>query len=283
MVGSSFTYGEKLALYTRWLRRREDVKNYRIDGLLSENCNLIGRFDFSKNQITGWVQDLSDLENRRLCVCVTRDGKIIASMPVNDRGEVGWRFGIPLDGMVNPQDVLHERIRVVVHDRDGNLQTLPIEGSTQLALINEFISDQTSAYLQINFHEGGNSNTFLGEGWSGQERNHRWAIGMQSTVILPLQLPKCDFVMEILCWPFTAGSRLTAQSLSILVGRDELTRLTIERQSFLKVVIPQSVFLEATSAVIQFPASRCAKSGNPRRKRGYAPTCDCIQTTYDLL
>ena len=241
-----------MSFFTFFFRSPKDPRSHYLDCSRSESCNLSGRFDFSKNLITGWAQDLSDPDNRGLRIFVFRDKEILASAPVNERDEVGWHFEIPLDASVSPQDILHERVRVVVCDKNDDVFTLRLEGATQLALISEFVADSTPPYLLIDFRKGGNNDLYLREGWSGQEQTHRWTTGMQSALALPPPRPEYDGIVEILLWPFTAGPWLTTQDLRVLVNGMELANLSIQRQSFLKFAIPRTAFLESVPTVIRF-------------------------------
>src|SRR5271166_5570547 len=142
--------------------------------------DLTGVFDFSDDLITGWVVDRCDPSERDLTVSVVSGDEVVAHSHGDGPGEVGWRFGMSLGGRVDGSDVLHERIRVLVRDNSGRSRALRLEGSTQLQLIREYLSDPVTPLLEIDFRNGGNSDTFLRLGWSNQEKIHRWTEGAES-------------------------------------------------------------------------------------------------------
>jgi hypothetical protein len=162
--------------------------------------DLTGWFDFSENLITGWAVDRADPSEDNLTVAAVRRDSVIASARVNGKDTIGWRFAIEIGTKVNGYDIVHEQVRVLVRDAVGHTQALRLVGSTQLVLIREFFSDPVTPLIEIGFSESGNSNAFVMEGWSDQEKAHRWTVGAQSTLAFTLPPHMHSCAVELL-WP----------------------------------------------------------------------------------
>ena len=234
-----------------------------------------GTFDFSDETITGWVVDRYNPLERRLIVCVVRGEAVIAQAAVGERGDVGWRFSLGLHGQVSGADVLHERIRVVVSDVEGITHVLRIEGSTQLQLINEHMSELEAPFLEIDFREGGNSNAFLKSGWSYQEKIHRWTDGGESSIACGVVPCARDCDLTILLWPFTPCEQLKEQELEVLVNQVSVGRFSISQQSFLRCRVPSSLLFVDECSVIRFlhpnaTSAAILKVGNDPRPLAFA-------------
>jgi len=214
--------------------------------------DLTGVFDFSDDLITGWVVDRCDPSERDLTVSVVSGDEVVAHSHVDGPGEVGWRFGMSLGGRVDGSDVLHERIRVLVRDNSGRSRALRLEGSTQLQLIREYLSDPVTPLLEIDFRNGGNSDTFLRLGWSNQEKIHRWTEGAESAIVFQMSPIDhyCD--LELLLWPFTVPGKLTEQRLEVLVNKTQLGRFSVTHKSFLRCRVPPSLLNCQPCVVIDF-------------------------------
>jgi hypothetical protein len=267
------------------------------------SCHLTGCFDFSGGRITGWAKNTikSHDRDRSLLVAVVRARHVISSVTVAEEScDAGWRFAIETGSQVTGSDILYERVRVLVRDALGGVQALRPEGTTQLALIRELITDPAPPLIEIDFREGGNSSMFTMEGWSGQEKIHRWTDGTQST--LAVALSPCEFRcdLELLVRPFTVPDRLDLQRLQILVNETPVARFDIAHQSILRCGIPISVLSESELTIVRFthpdaasPAS-FAVSDDPRLlalafKRmkiitaaAGSPECECTVRRADL-
>jgi hypothetical protein len=267
------------------------------------SCHLTGCFDFSGGQITGWAKNTieSHDRDRSLLVAVVWGRHVISSVSVGEESYgAGWRFAIETGSQVTGSDILYERVRVLVRDALGGVQALRPEGTTQLALIRALITDAAPPLVEIDFREGGNSSMFTMEGWSGQEKLHRWTDGTQST--LAIALPQCEFRcdLELLVRPFTVPDRLDLQRLQILVSETPVARFDIAHQSILRCPIPISVLSGSEPAIIRFTHPDAASpasfgvSDDPRLlalafKRmkivpvaAGAPECECTIIRADL-
>ena len=234
---------ERIGAYRVEYRRRWEHRMKLLDRIARrfmrpQERDLTGVFDYSSNLITGWTVDRWHPLDRHLAVSVLREDEVIAQTHVCQPGEVGWCFQTKLGGRVSDLDVLHERIRVVVRDRAGRSHALRLEGSTQLQLIQEHFSDPVEPLVDIDFREGGNSEAFLGTGWSFPETSHRWTVGVQSGVMLRTLPTDRDCYLTILLWPFTVGGLITQQRLEVMVNQSEVGRFEVTHQSFVRCLVP---------------------------------------------
>jgi hypothetical protein len=130
---------------------------------------------------------------------------------------------------------------------------LRLEGSTQLELIREHITDPGAPFLEIDFRDGGNSGDFVMDGWSGQEKAQRWTVGTQSALALtsPVSHDR-TYVLQLLLWPFTVPGRLTEQRLRVSVNGTTISEFSVTHQSFLRCPIPAGLLCDTPRMIVQF-------------------------------
>jgi hypothetical protein len=216
---------------------------------------LTGWFDFFGDGIAGWAEDTGEPGNSDLTVFVVRGREIIASGRVKEKSTtVGWRFAVETGSRVSGDDVLYERVTVLVRDAGGNTQALRLEGSTQLELIREHMANPVRPLLEIDFREGGNSDDFVMEGWSGQEKIHRWTVGMQSALTLrsPPRARDGTYALQLLLWPFVVLGMLTEQRLQVLINDTPIANFSITRQSLLRCAVPSALVSDAPHMIVRF-------------------------------
>jgi hypothetical protein len=214
---------------------------------------LTGWFDFFGDGIAGWAEDTGVPSDSDLTIFVLRGREVIASGRVKEKSTtVGWRFAIETGSEVSGEDVLRERVTVLVRDAGGNTQALRLEGSTQLELIREHMSEPVTPLVEIDFREGGNSDAFVTEGWSGQERFHRWTVGMESTLALSSPPRDGSYALQLLLWPFTIPGRLTEQRLQVLINDTPVGNFDVTQQSFLRCAVPPAVIPDAPRMIVRF-------------------------------
>jgi hypothetical protein len=200
---------------------------------------LHGRFDFSGELITGWVDDRVGQSSGDVTVGVFLGSDLKAKAVVPSWGG-GWRFEIPVNGQFTGRDVLSERVRVVARGADGVETALLIEGSTQLLLIKEYRDDGVAPAVVIDFSASGNSEDFIVEGWAVQGPDHRWAEGTQSTLRFTSPPRDRDYTLEMLLWPLTLTGRHSEQRLQIMIGQTEVGYCSVTHQAFLEFELPGS-------------------------------------------
>jgi hypothetical protein len=210
---------------------------------------LQGRFDYSGDLITGWVGDVSEPAYGDITIEVFVMETLKARAAVSGSATSGWRFEIPVGGQLTGQDLVKERVRVVARGADGIGKALPIEGSTQLLLIKEFLGGKTAPSVDIDFSKNGNSDDFIEEGWAVQGIDHRWVEGSHSALGFDSPPTGSDYVLEMVLWPLTLPQRHPAQRLQIFVGETEVGHCTVTHQCFLEFALPRSVLCVGRSSI----------------------------------
>jgi hypothetical protein len=227
-----------------------------VNGLSSvtqHSSHLTGWFDFSGDRIIGWAENTLEPWDHNLTVSVVRDQDIIASARVKEKSAtVGWRFAIETGSQVSDYDILYEKVRVLVRAAGGDTQALRLEGSTQLQLIRELITDPATPFLDIDFREGGNSSMFVMEGWSGQEKIHRWTEGTQSALAFTSPPHDHGYALQLLLWPFIVPGKLPEQRLRVLINETEIARFNVTHQSFLRCAVPTRLLPDAKCMIVRF-------------------------------
>jgi hypothetical protein len=219
-----------------------------LSALTRHSCYLTGWFDFSGDRITGWAENTLERGDKELTVAVVRGHDVIAVARVEGKSPtVGWRFEIGTGSQISGDDLLYERVRVLVRDSAGEIQALRLEGSTQLELIRELITDRVPPFLEIDFREGGNSGAFAIEGWSGQEKVHRWTDGTRSTLVFTSPPRDCSYLLQLLLWPFIVSGTLAEQRLRVLVNETEIAHFGVTRQSFLSCTVRMGLLPDAST------------------------------------
>jgi hypothetical protein len=92
---------------------------------------------------------------------------------------------------------------------------VPIPVSTLIALAKMTVEDLG---VVVDFGQHGNSRLFCAAGWSGFERDERWAIGSESRLNLPSPTAPGSYVLVLKLRPFVAPGRLSGQHLSVVVN-----------------------------------------------------------------
>lgn len=72
--------------------------------------------------------------------------------------------------------------------------------------------------LLIDFSLRGNSSSFCGTGWSAPEPEERWAVGVESRMIVPAPADPSPYFLVLKLRPFVAPGRLSGQHLSVRVN-----------------------------------------------------------------
>jgi hypothetical protein len=233
--------------------RARDGLSGQVAGTTHLASYLTGWFDYSEGSITGWVENTLEPWDRNLTVAVVRGRDIIAGNRVHEKSAtVGWRFAIETGSQVSTSDILSERVHVVVWTPTGDTQRLRLEGSTQLELIREQFSDPVMPFLEIDFRESGNSSGFAIEGWSVQEKIHRWTEGTQSTLAFDSPPHDRGHTLQLLLWPFIVPGRLAEQRLQVLIDETEIAHLGISRQSFLRFAMPLRPSPDPMRMIVRF-------------------------------
>jgi hypothetical protein len=244
-------------------RIRRHIRSYRetrgergpngVPVAIRSSSALTGWFDFSGGRITGWAANTLAPSDHDLTILVMRSGEVIASTRVTEKSAtVGWRFAIDTGPLVTSDDILHEKVSLFVRDSAGDMQALRLEGSTQLQLIRELLTDTAPPLLDIDFQAGGNSDSFLLEGWSGQEKIHRWTMGTESAIAFTTPPRSSDYILHLLLWPFTVANIHTGQRLRVLINDAEIGDFAVTHQTLLRCAVPSHLLPATPRVTVRF-------------------------------
>jgi hypothetical protein len=199
-------------------RLRNSFRKGAADPVRHYGSTYEGTYEPVKNQISGFVTDPS--EGKRYppaSIVVILGGEVVASTGELEQSGRGWRFKIAVSTDFTADDVLQERIKVLATDHRGSHSALRIDGAVQLGFIRDVFAPAETEIV-IEFGLGGNSVEYVQEGWSGQEPQHTWTEGRQSTIVLPLAAPGARYGIEILAWPFVSGGKIPGQTVRTWIG-----------------------------------------------------------------
>jgi hypothetical protein len=77
-------------------------------------------------------------------------------------------------------------------------------------------------WLSIDFTQGGNSDNYCTEGWSGAEPTHRWGVGTISALRIPppptASPPPSRYILTVDMCPYLVPGHIETQSLEVLVN-----------------------------------------------------------------
>jgi len=106
--------------------------------------------------------------------------------------------------------------------------------------------------MDIVFGLDGNARALLAEGWSGLEHGYVWAVGHQARLALPLPRRSERYLLCLLAQPFTAGDRLPAQSLQVLLNGTRLAEARPSAQFILEAEVTWDILSAADPAMLSF-------------------------------
>jgi tetratricopeptide (TPR) repeat protein len=111
--------------------------------------------------------------------------------------------------------------------------------------------------FRIDFSSGGNSEAYLGDGWHGPERTHRWTSAERSTLHVPIPHTFADLCIEIDLWPAANQSEANSfQRFLIFAGRHFLGEFTLSARNTISVQVPAEVLNVAPYLKLSFEAQK---------------------------
>jgi len=210
-----------------------------------------GTYEANGSEISGFVTDIADgLKYPPVAIVVTLDGEIEASAEELVRSGHGWRFQLQFARPLTAADILKERIKVFALDHRGGKSQLKIDGAIQLSYVREAFAPPSETELVIDFGLGGKSVDYVRDGWCGQEQQHTWTEGCQSTISLPFQAPGSRYGVEILAWPFIAADTLPGQTMHVWIADVLLKTLHVSGgQHLLEFEVPPELTQEGSALI----------------------------------
>ena len=95
--------------------------------------------------------------------------------------------------------------------------------------------------VDLDLSETGGSSANIGDGWSGQEPEHRWMIASQSSVLFPSLPHPGSYALRITTVPFTHGNALPFQRLIVQFNASRLTEFCVDTSTTVGCLIPQTI------------------------------------------
>lgn len=94
----------------------------------------------------------------------------------------------------------------------------------------------------IKFSVQSNPRHYLREGWSHQEKNHRWTEGNRAVVRFRLEKPSTDdLTLRMFATGYLANGRLKHQEVEVSVNRRPLTKWFVDKWRWYHVIIPSAL------------------------------------------
>jgi hypothetical protein len=97
--------------------------------------------------------------------------------------------------------------------------------------------DGSALDRDIAFGIDGNAAPFQVSGWANPEPGFTWAVGKESTLVLPRN-SNADLMMSLACWPSLHPIFLPAQRMTVLAEGVEIGQFSLTRKTRLQCPIP---------------------------------------------
>jgi len=89
----------------------------------------------------------------------------------------------------------------------------------------------------IHFGIGGEAELYLGPGWSGPEKGFTWTDGTRSSLILPMNAPQSNLLLNLKFSPFLTNNQLDHQRLNIWFNGHLIKNYTISKSGSQTIVV----------------------------------------------
>jgi hypothetical protein len=196
-------------------RLRSAMRSGAADPVAFYGANFGGTYEPCPSGITGGVVPLGGSKRYPPArIVIVRSGEVVAETDQFVVQPNGWRFKLDLQLPITAEEILGEKIGVFAVDRRAARSKLTIDGAVQLGYIRQTFNPSETE-LDVDFSRGGNSKEYLLEGWSGQESEHIWTEGKESTIAITFAMPGQRYQVALLGWPFVVPDKLPCQALTI--------------------------------------------------------------------
>jgi hypothetical protein len=138
----------------------------------------------------------------------------------------------------------------------GENQIVVAEGATavftylEAALLED--AESPRQLLQLTFGERGNGADFMLDGWSLQERSYVWSCAPESQVRLPPIRQPGEYELRIVATPFTHGTVLPAQRVTILLNGRDAGAARVRDTCVLTLAVPAPVVASGRPITLTF-------------------------------
>jgi hypothetical protein len=111
--------------------------------------------------------------------------------------------------------------------------------------------DDAALDREIAFGLDGNAAAFQVSGWANPEPGFTWAVGKESTLVLPRN-SNADLMMSLACWPFVHPNFLKAQRMTVLADGAEIGQFRLSGRTRLQCPIPAAQRSREPLLIIRF-------------------------------
>ncbi len=197
--------------------------------------SIIGEYEFRSGEITGWVADEWNPDDRKIRIEAVERGRLVAvgETSVYAKGR-GWGFRLEIPASISSQDLLNDRLVIRAVSAFG-AATLKLDGASQLQMIREAIDRPFLSHIDIDFSERGNSNQYIRSGWLPQEPSFRWTTGQESSLDCALQdLPETSprLHCQMTVAPLICFKNHPSQDMEVTVNNEFCWRMGINTPNF---------------------------------------------------
>lgn len=88
----------------------------------------------------------------------------------------------------------------------------------------------------ISFKEGGNSRSYIGNGWSLSEKDHTWTVGNNSCIVLPKLNYDFGFIIELHLWPHIS-EKCKFQEIKVTCDNEHVGNTIISKHDIVSWVV----------------------------------------------
>lgn len=94
----------------------------------------------------------------------------------------------------------------------------------------------------VSFQAGSGIDSYLLDGWSGQEPTHRWTDGGCARLQFHLtELGAKDVILNMECAGFLAGGKLDQQSVEVLVNDNKVATWAVRQKDWYEAIVPNGL------------------------------------------
>jgi hypothetical protein len=116
----------------------------------------------------------------------------------------------------------------------------------------------------IDFRAGGNSQNYIGSGWSGQEPQQVWATGTESTLVIPAPEGPIEYELELDLTGCVFPPQLTSQALDVMVNGLLTGSFEIGTDALIRCRVPLECFSTTTILNFRFRHPGCVRPSDYR-------------------
>jgi hypothetical protein len=214
--------------------------------------NMLGSYDLEGGYITGVVGKIQGVNNGSIWIQARRRGKVVAEYLVPET-KSGWlHFRFPIEGRFTLEEVGRDIVAINCVNSRGDASLLPLDGTTRLELIRQYMGIPSEPILELDFKRSGNAKAYLGRGWSAPEGTSTWTLGEESIIRFKSPAPPGPFLLRMTYSCFVS-EQVPLQPLDCYINDHLIASFTEDNRkvSFREFRFGPSVFQGVDESVIR--------------------------------